>query len=353
METTATAKIAAARTASTGLETAPKISAAAPHQHAAAGEPCLEVRQLTVCFPSRHGTTVAVEDVSLQLRPGEILGVVGESGAGKSTIGSAAIGLLEPPGEIAKGEIYLHGQRIDTLAPQVWRPLRGRQIAMIFQDPLTSLNPLQTIARQLIETMRTHLPISQEEAARRAVDLLRRVGIPEAEQRVLQYPHQFSGGMRQRVVIALALCAEPRVIIADEPTTALDVSIQAQILELMKGLVREQQVGMILITHDMGVIAEVSDRVAVMYRGRLIEEGSAAKILGAPDHPYTRSLIATVPRADRRLKRFPVASYIEAAADSPPPLDLKTHWLGQARPETREAQHRRRSHPAGARSAAG
>ena len=291
----------------------------------------LEVKDLRIEFPSRRGTMVAVDKVSLQVNPGEVLGVVGESGAGKSTIGNAVIGLLEPPGRMAAGEIHLQGDRIDNLSDAAKRKLRGRKIGMIFQDPLTSLNPLQTIEKQLVETIDLHLKLGEVESKKRAVDMLRQVGIPEPEVRVKQYPHQFSGGMRQRVVIALALCAEPEVIIADEPTTALDVSIQAQILDLIRKLCVEKNVGMMIITHDMGVIAEISDRVAVMYRGNLVEEGPTAKIMGDPDHPYTRSLISAVPRPDKRLDRFPLVEYIEEAQEPKKELDISTHWLGQAR----------------------
>ncbi|MDX5361721.1 MAG: ABC transporter ATP-binding protein [Alphaproteobacteria bacterium] len=297
----------------------------------AAATPVLEVRGLTVEFPSRRGLVVAAEDVNLAVRPGEILGVVGESGAGKSTIGNAVMGLLEPPGRMARGEVLLKGERIDGRPQAQMRRIRGKRVAMIFQDPLTSLDPLQTVGAQLVETMLTHLPISEAEAKKRAIDLLDQVGIPDPDVRVEQYPHQFSGGMRQRVVIALSLCAEPEVIIADEPTTALDVSIQAQILELLRRLVRDHGVGMIIITHDMGVIAEVTDRVAVMYRGKVVEEGPTEKILGYPDHTYTRSLISAVPRPDVRLDRFPLVEYIEAASTATRKIDLRTHWLGRTR----------------------
>ncbi|KAG0946474.1 hypothetical protein G6F31_014321 [Rhizopus arrhizus] len=216
----------------------------------------LNIEDIRIEFPSRRGTLVAVDGVSLSLEKGEILGGVGESGAGKSTIGNAVIGLLEAPGRLAGGSVLLNGERIDTLTPAQKRKVRGRRIGMIFQDPLTSLDPLQTVESQLVETMQVHLNLSHAEAKKRAVQLLVQVGIDQPELRVQQYPHQFSGGMRQRVVIALALCCEPEVIIADEPTTALDVSIQAQILELLKKLCREEQVGMIIITHDMGVIAD-------------------------------------------------------------------------------------------------
>ncbi|GGD23447.1 ABC transporter ATP-binding protein [Aureimonas glaciei] len=290
----------------------------------------LDIDGLRVEFPSRRGTVVAAKSITLQLRAGEILGVVGESGAGKSTIGNAAMGLLERPGRIAGGTVTLEGQRIDDLDDEPMRRLRGAKIAMIFQDPMTSLDPLRSVAEQLVTTIRTHLPVGEAEAMRRAVDLIRRVGIPDPETRIKHFPHQFSGGMRQRVVIALALCAEPDVIIADEPTTALDVSIQAQILDLLRALVRDTGVGMMIITHDMGVIAEIADRVAVMYRGEVVETGPTAKILNNPDHPYTRSLISAVPRSDVKLHRFPLVEHIEAAGPRKT-LDLKTHWLGGQR----------------------
>ena len=291
----------------------------------------LDIRNLRVEFPSRRGSLVAVDDVSLAVEPGDILGVVGESGAGKSTVGNAVIGLLEPPGEMTAGEIHLAGRRIDDLEDAEKRKLRGKRIGMIFQDPLTSLNPLQTIEQQLVETIDLHLGTGEADGRRRAVGLLRQVGIPEPELRVKQHPHQFSGGMRQRVVIALALAAEPEVIIADEPTTALDVSIQAQILDLMRALCKEENVGMMIITHDMGVIADVTDRVAVMYRGRLVEHGATEQVLGRPEHPYTRSLISAVPRPDVKLVRFPLVTYIEDAGETPRNIDVERHWLGQAR----------------------
>ena len=297
----------------------------------------LEIEGMAIEFASRRGTVRAVNGIDLAVGSGEILGVVGESGAGKSTIGNAVMGLLEPPGRMVAGAVRLRGERIDGLDTEAMRRIRGKRIAMIFQDPQTSLNPLETIADQLIDTMRTHLPLSERDARARAVDLLRQVGIPDPERRVDDYPHQFSGGMRQRVVIALALCADPEVVIADEPTTALDVSIQAQILDLLRGLVRERGVGMILITHDMGVIAETADRVAVMYRGDVVEIGPTAKVLQAPDHAYTRSLIAAVPRADVKIERFPVVEYIERAEVAREPFDLSTHWLGEGRRKVRSA----------------
>ena len=289
----------------------------------------LDIKGMRVEFPSRRGHVVAVEELALSVEPGEILGVVGESGAGKSTIGNAVIGLLEPPGEMTRGEVHLLGKRIDNLSETEQRRIRGARIGMIFQDPLTSLDPLQTIERQLVDTVQRHLNLSEANALARSVELLDAVGIPDPAIRIKQYPHQFSGGMRQRVVIALALCADPELIIADEPTTALDVSVQAQILDLMKGLCRDRNVGMILITHDMGVIAETADRVAVMYRGRVVETGTTAQIIGAPEHDYTKSLISAVPRPDTRVDRFPLVTYIEDAEERPDGLDLATHWLGK------------------------
>ncbi|MDQ7743518.1 ABC transporter ATP-binding protein [Hydrogenophaga pseudoflava] len=255
----------------------------------------LQVKNLVVEFPGRRGTLRALDDISFDIAPGEILGVVGESGAGKSLTGASIIGLLEPPGRIAGGEILLEGRRIDHLPFAELRKVRGRQIGAIFQDPLTSLNPLYTVGRQLTETIRTHLPVSQAEARERAIQLLRDTGIPAAEQRIDHHPHQFSGGMRQRVVIALALAAEPKLIVADEPTTALDVSIQAQIITLLKRICRERGAAVMLITHDMGVIAETCDRVAVMYAGRVAEIGPVHDVIHRPAHPYTAGLMACIP----------------------------------------------------------
>ena len=266
--------------------------------------PVLSVRHLRVEFPTRHATLVALDDVSFDIAPGEVLGVVGESGAGKSMAGNAVIRLLEPPGRITDGEIRLMGRRIDALAEDDFVPLRGKHIGMIFQDPLTSLNPLFSIGDQLVETLRAHLPMSERRARERALELLREVGIPAPETRLDSYPHQFSGGMRQRVVIALALAAEPELIVADEPTTALDVSIQAQILALLKRLCAEYGTAVMLVTHDMGVIAETADRVAVMYAGRLIEIGPVGEVIRHPRHPYTEGLMASIPGIEKRLTRL-------------------------------------------------
>jgi peptide/nickel transport system ATP-binding protein len=255
----------------------------------------LQVKNLIVEFPGRHGTLRALDDISFDIAPGEILGVVGESGAGKSLTGAAIIGLLEPPGRIGGGQIILEGERIDGLPYERMRHIRGRKIGAIFQDPLTSLNPLYTIGQQLIETIQAHLSLNAKQARDRAISLLEDTGIPAAEQRMAHYPHQFSGGMRQRVVIALALAAEPKLIVADEPTTALDVSIQAQIIMLLKSICKKHGAAVMLITHDMGVIAETCDRVAVMYAGRIAEIGPVDAIINRPTHPYTVGLMAAIP----------------------------------------------------------
>ncbi len=264
----------------------------------------LSVRNLVVEFPSRRGTLRALDDISFDIAPGEVLGVVGESGAGKSLTGASIIGLLEPPGRIASGEILLEGQRIDHLPHAARRHIRGRKIGAIFQDPLTSLNPLYTVGRQLTETIRAHLPVNAEEARQRAIALLEDTGIPAAAERIDHYPHQFSGGMRQRVVIALALAAEPQLIVADEPTTALDVSIQAQIIQLLKRVCRDRGAAVMLITHDMGVIAETCDRVAVMYAGRIAEIGPVHQVIHQPAHPYTAGLMAAIPDIGEERERL-------------------------------------------------
>lgn len=271
-------------------------------------DPILSVRNLTVEIPVRDVVLKPVDGVSYEIAAGEILGVVGESGAGKSMTGNAVIGLLDPPARISEGEIWLNGERIDQLPLRKLRKLRGAQMGMIFQDPLTSLNPLLTIGEQLTETIRLHLGVSQSEAKNRAVAALDEVGIPAARERIGSYPHEFSGGMRQRVVIALALCAEPSLVIADEPTTALDVSVQAQITALLKALCRDRGAAVMLITHDMGVIAETADRVAVMYAGRLAELGPVRDVISEPQHPYTEGLMASTPIASAgqdRLHQIP------------------------------------------------
>ena len=258
-------------------------------------QPVLEVKDLKVDFVTRRGTLHAIDGVSLNIGRGEVLGVVGESGAGKSVTGLAVIGLIDPPGRLAGGEIALSGSRIDNLAPEAMRRIRGKRIGMIFQDPLTSLNPLYRVGDQIVETIRTHLDLSQSAARQRAIDLLAEVGISAPEKRIDAYPHEFSGGMRQRVVIALAICAEPELIIADEPTTALDVSVQAQIIGLIKRLGRDHGTAVMLVTHDMGVIAEASDRVAVMYSGRIAEIGPVRDVVQRPLHPYAKGLMGAIP----------------------------------------------------------
>src|SRR4051812_1099642 len=260
----------------------------------------LQVQDLVVEFPTRRGTLRALDRISFDIAPGEILGVVGESGAGKSLTGAAIIGLLEPPGRIASGRILLEGERIDQLPFERMRHIRGRKIGAIFQDPLTSLNPLYTIGRQLVETIQAHLPVNGAEARRRAIALLEETGIPAAAERIDHYPHQFSGGMRQRVVIALALAAEPQLVVADEPTTALDVSIQAQIIALLKRLAADRGAAVMLITHDMGVIAETAHRVAVMDAGRIVEVGTVRDVIHAPQHPYTVGLMGSIPKIGLR-----------------------------------------------------
>jgi peptide/nickel transport system ATP-binding protein len=293
--------------------------------------PLLKIKNLSIEFPGRYDTDYAVEDVSFDLEPGEILGLVGESGAGKSTIGNGVVQLLSPPGRVSKGEIYLNDSKISDFNDKQILKVRGSRVGFIFQDPMTSLNPLFTVENQMVETILTNLDIDDAgKAAKIAVDLLRQVGIPEPEVRIKQFPHQFSGGMRQRVVIAIALAGEPELLIADEPTTALDVSVQDQILSLIRKLCHERQVGCLLVTHDMGVIASVTDRVAVMYRGKLVEIGPTSQILTKPVHDYTKSLISAVPRSSVKVERFPLVEYIETTAKGLKQIDVSTHWLGQS-----------------------
>ena len=291
----------------------------APRATPAEPVPTLRVRDLGVAFDTYKGTVQVLQGVSFDIAPGEILGVVGESGAGKSMTGNAVIGLIEPPGRISAGTVELQGERIDTLRGEALRRLRGRRIGMVFQDPLTSLNPVLTIGRHLVETLRLHLPLSAFAARQRAIELLADVEIPDPAARLDQYPHQFSGGMRQRVAIALALCAEPDLLIADEPTTALDVSVQAQVIRVFRRVCRERGTAALLITHDMGVIAEAADRVMVMYRGRVLETGAVREVLDHPREPYTRALMAAIPPVHRRLRRLPVP---EIGADIAAPEDL-------------------------------
>lgn len=294
----------------------------------------LEVDHLDVDFLTRRGTIQAAKSVSLQVAAGEVLGLVGESGAGKSTIGNAIIDLLESPGQVSAGSIRFNGEELRGKNEDQMRKIRGDRIGMIFQDPQTSLNPLLRIGEQLVETIRKTKGVTHTQAQANAIDLIESVGITEARARLRSFPHQFSGGMRQRVVIALALAGDPDLIIADEPTTALDVSVQAQILDLIRGLCKSRNLGVIIVTHDIGVIANIADRVAVMYRGNIVETGDVRQILGSPQHEYTKSLIAAVPRPDKRLHRFNSVDYIDGSGDGKHALnriDINTHWLGQKR----------------------
>ncbi|OAM77127.1 ABC transporter ATP-binding protein [Devosia elaeis] len=265
----------------------------------------LEIRNLSATFATRRGIVSALSNIDLSLAPGEILALVGESGAGKSLASSCINGLLPRNCRISEGEVLLEGQRIDNLSNKQMEKIRGAQIGTIFQDPLTSLNPLYTVCQQITRTLRAHRYISDADAQKRALELLEEVGIPGAAQRLHAYPHEFSGGMRQRVVIAMALALRPKLIIADEPTTALDVSIQAQILELLRRLSKDHGASVILVTHDMGVVAETADRVAVLYAGRIAETGPVADVLLRPAHPYTQGLLGSIPSMERKLARLP------------------------------------------------
>lgn len=285
----------------------------------------LVVKDLSVKFPSRFGDFIAIEDVDMTIKPGEIHGLVGESGAGKSTVGAAVIGLLQAPGYIANGELTLGDTDLRKLTPMEAHSIRGDRISMIFQDPQTSLNPLMTIEEQLIETIQAHSGVTKSEAHTRAVDLLEEIGIKNAAERIKAYPHQFSGGMRQRVVIALAICTNPELIIADEPTTALDVAVQSQVLDLIQRLARDRQIAFMLITHDIGVIAQIADRVTVMRKGHVMETGETQQVLGAPEHPYTRALMDAVPPLDRKIERFRVPHEDAGAASKEG--DAAEHWL--------------------------
>lgn len=265
----------------------------------------LLVEGLRVEIATRGGVLVAVDDVTLDIPRGQVLGVVGESGAGKSMLGAAIIGLLDPNTRIAAGKVLLGGRRIDDLPAEDLRKLRGRQIGAVFQDPLTSLNPLIRVGRQLTQTITTHLAVTRAEAEERALRLLAEVGIPSPRQRLDNYPHELSGGMRQRVVLALAFACEPQLIIADEPTTALDVSTQAQVIEVLKRMCLERGAAVMLITHDMGVIANTADRILVMYAGRQVETGPARQILSCPRHPYTRGLMNSIPDLRKQQEWLP------------------------------------------------
>ena len=263
----------------------------------------LKINNLSVNYKMRKETVYAAKNVNIEVNKGEILGLVGESGSGKSTIGNAIINLLDEPGKVSNGSIMLGNINLSG-DPENTIKYRGKKIGLIFQDPQTSLNPILTIGEQLIETIQTHLKLSKDDAKNKSINLLKEVGIKEAEKRFDNYPHQFSGGMRQRVVISLALCCEPDLLIADEPTTALDVSIQSQILDLIKRLTKERNLAVILITHDMGVIAETTNRVAVMKNGNLVEIGTTKEILVNPKERYTKSLVSSVPPTNKKISRF-------------------------------------------------
>ncbi|MEJ7837854.1 MAG: ABC transporter ATP-binding protein [Thermomicrobiales bacterium] len=267
------------------------------------GQPLLEVKNLQTQFFTQDGVVKAVDDVSFYVMPGETLGVVGESGSGKSMTGLSIMRLIpNPPGKIVNGEVNFNGRDILKMSEEQVRSIRGNDIAMIFQDPMTSLNPVLTINRQISEALQLHMGMNKDQAKKRSIELLEMVGIPNAAERVGQYPHQFSGGMRQRVMIAMALSCNPKLLIADEPTTALDVTIQAQILDLMRTLQNETGTGVIMITHSMGVVAGMADRVQVMYAGHIVETASTEEIFANPRHPYTVGLMKSIPRLDARNK---------------------------------------------------
>ena len=270
----------------------------------------LKIKNLSVDYKMRRETVYAAKEINIEVNKGEILGLVGESGSGKSTVGNAIINLIDEPGKISNGSIILGDIDINYNQKNI-ENYRGKKVGLIFQDPQTSLNPILTIGEQLIETIQTHLDLSKDEAKKRSIELLKEVGIKDAENRFDNYPHQFSGGMRQRVVISLALCCEPELLIADEPTTALDVSIQSQILELIKRLTKERNLAVILITHDMGVIAETTNRVAVMKNGELVEIGKTKEILTHPKQPYTKSLVSSVPPTNKKISRFVILNQTE------------------------------------------
>ncbi|MEU9300538.1 ABC transporter ATP-binding protein [Streptomyces sp. NPDC048269] len=282
--------------------TASSITADVPRQRGEGAEaPVLEVRDLHVEFATREGVVKAVNGVNYSVASGETLAVLGESGSGKSVTAQAIMGILDsPPGRVAKGEILFRGQDILKLPESERRKLRGPKMAMIFQDALSALNPVFSVGNQLSEMFRVHQGMSRKDAKAKAIELMDRVKIPAARSRVNDYPHQFSGGMRQRIMIAMALALEPDLIIADEPTTALDVTVQAQVMDLLADLQREYNMGLILITHDLGVVADVADKIAVMYAGRIVEQAPVHELYKRPAHPYTRGLLDSIPRLDQK-----------------------------------------------------
>ncbi len=278
-------------------------------------ENILEVKELRTTFQSQRQSFHAIDDISFTLKKGETLGIVGESGCGKSVTSLSIMGLIKPPGKVSHGQILFKGKDLLSLSKKELRQIRGNKLSMIFQEPMTSLNPVYTIGNQIGETLKIHTKASRAEVKERVIELLNMVGIPRANEIISDYPHQLSGGMRQRVMIAMAMACNPELVIADEPTTALDVTIQAQILELMKDLQTTKQMSMMLITHDLGVVSEVCDQVIVMYAGRIVEKGSVRDILDNPQHPYTKGLLASLPKKSHQGKRL---HYISGSV--PPPL---------------------------------
>ena len=281
-------------------------------------EPLLGVRNLRTYFDTHEGTVKAVDGVSLEIQEGEILGLVGESGSGKTVTSLSILGLINEPGYHAGGEVVFDGRDLTELPNKELRRIRGNEISMIFQEPMSSLNPVQKIGLQVGEPLRIHKQLKREASFDRAAELMDRIGIPKAEERVHDYPHEFSGGMLQRAMIAMALACEPRLLIADEPTTALDVTIQAQILGLIKELNRDLGMSMLLVTHDLGVVAETCDRVAVMYAGRIVEYGDIESIFEDPRHPYTRGLLGSVPDPETDKEMHPIPGDVLELVDPPP-----------------------------------
>ncbi|MDP7424562.1 MAG: ABC transporter ATP-binding protein [Rhodospirillales bacterium] len=285
----------------------------------------LDIEDLQINFDTRRGQVKAVQGISLRVERGEILGLVGESGAGKSTVGSAVMGLLDIGGRVTSGRILFEGENLLVKSSEAMRKMRGRRIGMIFQDPMTALNPVLSIADQMIGTIRLAFGLNRSEALEQAVKWLDRMSLPDPATRIHHYPHEFSGGQRQRIVIALALCGKPDLVIADEPTTALDVSVQAQILDLIRSLVRENNIGVILITHNMGVVSEVTDNIAIMRHGKLVETGPTRNVLMAPETAYAKMLIGSVPPSDKRLNRLPVpdnqGNLVHSTVEDPRPFD--------------------------------
>ena len=295
-------------------------------------EALLEIRNLHVEFKTDEGVARAVDGVDLQIRPEETVGLVGESGSGKSVTALTIMRLIpQPPGKVVSGEILLEGQDLLNLSEPEMRRLRGRAISMIFQEPMTSLNPVYRLGTQISDVIRLHQDVRHREAMDRALQMLRKVGIPDPERRITEYPHQMSGGMRQRIMIAMALACNPKLMIADEPTTALDVTIQAQILDLMKALKEEMGTSILLITHDLGVIAEMAQRVAVMYAGKIMEHAAVNDLFAAPLHPYTRGLLNSIPKMDQRLSSGKMLHAIPGAV--PSLLDLPSGCAFQDRCE--------------------